>query len=267
MCTRGTDVHSRPLPSLVTRTIDPVSATPKLHPEMPRSARRNSARSCSRGEGGERRRRSLEDAIVGDLLLEELRDLVAVEVHRGGDDVARLVVRELDDPLAEVGLDDVTARRLERLVEVGLLGRHRLRLHDRARADALRDRSDVAVRLGAIARPEDMAPVRGHVVGELLEQLGQPRDHIGLDGPCRAPQAVGILERVEGGKAMLAESRRRSGEGAAQTNVGRRLGRALAERRADERVAASSVLGHGALPSSPDASTCAMWRVSIGLPS
>ena len=54
-----------------------------------------------------------------------------------------------------------------------------------------------------------------------------------------APQAVGVLERVEGGEAMLAEPRRRSGEGAAQTDVGRRLGGALAQRGADERDARS----------------------------
>ena len=45
------------------------------------------ARERGEGSGG-----GLEHASVGDLLLEELRDLVAVEVHRGGDDVARRVV-------------------------------------------------------------------------------------------------------------------------------------------------------------------------------
>ena len=46
-----------------------------------------------------------------------------------GDDVARTLRGALDDPLAEVGLGHVDATLLEVVVEVDLLGRHRLRLH------------------------------------------------------------------------------------------------------------------------------------------
>ena len=38
MCTGGAAVTRRPLPSLVTRTIEPVSATARLAPEMPTSS-------------------------------------------------------------------------------------------------------------------------------------------------------------------------------------------------------------------------------------
>src|SRR5881409_10295 len=47
-CTRGSDVVMRPLPSLVTRTTVPVSATAKLAPVIPRSAWRNFSRNSSR---------------------------------------------------------------------------------------------------------------------------------------------------------------------------------------------------------------------------
>src|SRR5207247_2236908 len=47
-CTRGSEVAMRPLPSLVTRTTVPVSATAKLAPVMPRSAVRNFSRNSSR---------------------------------------------------------------------------------------------------------------------------------------------------------------------------------------------------------------------------
>ena len=44
-CMRGIDVHMRPLPSLVTRTTVPVSATTKLAPVIPISASTNLPRS------------------------------------------------------------------------------------------------------------------------------------------------------------------------------------------------------------------------------
>ena len=47
-CTRGSEVAMRPLPSLVTRTTVPVSATAKFAPVMPRSACKNFSRSSSR---------------------------------------------------------------------------------------------------------------------------------------------------------------------------------------------------------------------------
>ncbi len=49
-CTRGTVVTMRPLPSLVTSTTLPVSATPRFTPVMPRSASRNRRRSSPRAK-------------------------------------------------------------------------------------------------------------------------------------------------------------------------------------------------------------------------
>ena len=81
MCTRGTDVQSRPFPSFVTSTIDPVSATPKLQPEMPRSAREEPVAQLLAGEGGQRLGRGLEQAVVVDL---GLQDVGAPDSGRGG---------------------------------------------------------------------------------------------------------------------------------------------------------------------------------------
>ncbi len=72
-CTRGTVVHSRPFPSFVTSTIEPVSATPKFAPETPRSARRNSARNRSRAKAASGPGAGLEDAVVGHLGLQDAR--------------------------------------------------------------------------------------------------------------------------------------------------------------------------------------------------
>ena len=80
------------------------------------------------------------------LLLEELRDLVLALVQRRSDDVRRrLVVVDLQDVLAEIGLDDRHAGALDRVVERRLLGDHRLRLDDLAHAVAARDVEHEAV--------------------------------------------------------------------------------------------------------------------------
>jgi hypothetical protein len=81
----------------MTRTIVPDSATAKLTPVMPRSAERS-------GAGGD------------------------VLVHDRRGDMAGAVVVELDDELAEVGLDDVDARLSQRRVQIELLAGHRLAL-------------------------------------------------------------------------------------------------------------------------------------------
>ena len=132
--TGGNEVTMRPLPSLVTSTSEPVSATREVDagdadvggeevlaqpgPCERVELGRLGAEVIGRGRGG----------------AEDGADRVAVAVQRGGDDVARRFAGELDDPLTEVGLDDRRAGGIERLVERDLLGRHRLRLHDRARA-------------------------------------------------------------------------------------------------------------------------------------
>ena len=62
---------------------------------------------------------------------EQPGDRVAVVVDRRGDDVRRRLPCELDDELAEVGLDDLSAVGFEDLVEMDLLAGHRLALgHD-----------------------------------------------------------------------------------------------------------------------------------------
>ena len=94
----------RPLPSLVTSTTVPVSATAKLAPVIPMSAWRNFSRSASARAtavrtSGSASKRPLE------LAREELGHLPLRLVDRGRDDVRRLLVGELDDVLAQVGLD------------------------------------------------------------------------------------------------------------------------------------------------------------------
>ena len=138
MCTRGSELTSRPLPSFVTRQTEPVSPTPKLAPgdadvgveeDLPElAARRLRERLELRRDGLALDRR------------EELGDVLGRLLDRGRDDVDGVLAGELDDVLAEIGLDDAHPGRLERVVEPDLLGHHRLRLRGELRAGATRRR-------------------------------------------------------------------------------------------------------------------------------
>ena len=108
-CTLGRDVHRRPLPSLVTSTSEPVSATAKFTPEIPMSAAQELAPQPLPGEGAQL------VAVVGQRAapagsVNSRATSSRGLVHRRGDDVRRRLVGQLDDVLAEVGLDHLDAR-------------------------------------------------------------------------------------------------------------------------------------------------------------
>jgi hypothetical protein len=101
----GMVVTMRPLPSLVTRQMPPVSATPKLTPLMPISAVRKTSRKHFASGGGE----CGNVFSVGDaeLFVKELCDLFFFQMRRRRDDVTRLLAAQLHDVFAEVGFDDL----------------------------------------------------------------------------------------------------------------------------------------------------------------
>ena len=70
---------------------------------------------------------------------EEIGDVFGRLLDRGRDDVDGVLARELEDVLAEVGLDGADPDRLERFVQADLLGQHRLRLGHELRAGVLGD--------------------------------------------------------------------------------------------------------------------------------
>src|SRR5918994_1102134 len=137
MCTRGRAVTRRPLPSLVTSTIEALAGKPD----------QRDGRGAEIGGGA-------------DGVDEQVVDLVSVAVQSGGDDVARGLFGQLDDPLAEVGLDHRGARGLERAVELDLLGGHRLGLGDPRGAVALHDLDHVAAGGGGGRGPPPPGPPR-----------------------------------------------------------------------------------------------------------
>ena len=161
MWTRGRICVRSPLPSLVTMTEVPVSATRKLAPVMPTSAARKRWRSTARaspssadrlGEVAVGREVGVDAAEIG-------LDLLLGEVHGRRDDVARRLVAELDDVFAEIGLDRLDAVLLEVLVEADLLGDHRLALGDGPRAGLAADvEDDVARLVGGLGVVHDRRP-------------------------------------------------------------------------------------------------------------
>ncbi len=82
-------------------------------------------------------RRGVVVVVAEALALEAPRDVAPVLVEDRLYDVARVIVVDLDDVFAEVGLDGGDAVGLEVVVEVDLLGDHALRLHDLLRAGGL----------------------------------------------------------------------------------------------------------------------------------
>ena len=77
-CTGGSAVTRRPLPSLVTSTIEPVSATAMLAPVMPTSAARNTSRSRPRAKPTSSVGLGAERGFGADRVDEQVVDLVAV---------------------------------------------------------------------------------------------------------------------------------------------------------------------------------------------
>jgi hypothetical protein len=146
------------------------------------------------------------------LLREDLRHLLLREVDGGHHHVRRALPGELDDPLAEVGLPHADAARLEVRVEVDLLGRHRLRLHDPPHAARAAEAQDVVPHLRRIGGAEDRRPgarrLRLELPGELVEA---PGGAVHLDKPVA--QGLGSIPRTPRprGRVRLAEAVERAG--------------------------------------------------------
>ena len=124
----GSAQVSRPLPSFVTSTIEPVSAMAKFAPEMPTSASANFCRSARRANWASACALGRQPLAGG--LAQDVGDLLGRKVNRRRDDVRRPMPGKLNDVFAEVGFDRFDAGRFERVIEMNLLAGHRLRFDD-----------------------------------------------------------------------------------------------------------------------------------------
>src|SRR3954468_13410143 len=154
---------------------------------------------------------------------EQVRDLVLGHVDRRADQVARPLVGELDDVLAEVGLDRLDAVSLEVGVEADLLGDHALALGDRAGTRRAAQVEHDGAGLGGVAGPVDLAAALADLGLERLEVEVEVGQRVVLD---RHRQ---VAEPLELGQAL-------GGAGAAPDPAGLDLGQRLLQRRVGDRA-------------------------------
>ena len=135
---------------------------------------------------------------------------------------------QLNDVFAEVGLDRLDARRLQRVVEADLLGDHRLALGDALRAHGLAEVDDDLARFVGVLRVVDFAAARADLPLVGLEIKVEVGERVILD------RAGAVAQRFELGQPRgrrrpptdeIARERHR----ALQSGVGQRLMRVLLE--------------------------------------
>ena len=107
-------------------------------------------------------------------------------------DVAGPVVAQLHDQLGQVGLDGGDALGLEMFVEADLLGGHRLDLDHFVCTGRPDQFGDNAIGLLGVAGPVHHPAVFGDVALQLLQQFGQPRQHLLFDGTAGQSQLLPV---------------------------------------------------------------------------
>ena len=202
-------------------------------------------------------------------LAELLLDVFRGQMDRRRDDVGGRLAAQLDDVFAEVGLDRLDPRRLERVVEADLLGDHRLALGDALRAHRLAEVDDDLARFLGVLRVVDFAAARANLALVGLEIEVEMGERVILD------RAGAVAQRLElgqpGGRGRpptdeIARERHR----ALQSGVGQRVMRVLFELgggRDPAHRAASGLPSPIAGPSAMPARISAMWRALTVEPS
>ena len=102
-------------------------------------------------------------------------------VDRGHDDVARWLVVELLDALAQIGLHDLDPPIREEGPHFALVGEHRLGLDQRARIARAHDVEHDLVVLGGVLGPMHVRAVARRVALEFLQVVGEMGQRVLLD--------------------------------------------------------------------------------------
>ena len=142
-----------------------------------------------------------EDAVgrqVGVHAAEIRLPILAVEVEGGGDDVRRVLLAELEDVLAEVGLDRRDAVRFQVGVDPDLLGDHRLALGDGAGAGLAADAQDHRARVLGGRAPMDRAAGALHRRGVALQVVVEVGEGVVLDVAADLAQPLELRQAGDG---------------------------------------------------------------------
>jgi hypothetical protein len=123
----------------------------------------------------------------------------------GTDDVARRLVIELLDALAEVGLHRLDAAVGEERPQLALVGQHRLALDQRRHGVRLQDLGDDLVVLGGVARPVHDHAVGDRVALELDQVVAEVAERVLLDRRGERAQLLPLGDRLRLGVALAAQ--------------------------------------------------------------
>src|SRR5260221_4435660 len=117
--------------------------------------------------------------------------------------MARILVVELLDALAEIGLDHLDPDRSHVVPEAALLGQHRLALDERLSAIVAQDGVDDLVVLGGVAGPMHLDPVRSRIGLELVEIFVEMGERVLLDRRGERPEFLPFGNAVHLAVALL----------------------------------------------------------------
>ena len=141
--------------------------------------------------------------IGADRFGKDARHVGAQLVHGRYDDVARRLVIELLDALAEVGFHDLDAAGFEKRPHVAFVGQHRLRLDQRACAARIHDLENDLVVLGSVPCPMHVNAVARRVGLEFLEVVGEVGQRVFLDLRGQRPERLPFVELYAFAVALL----------------------------------------------------------------
>ena len=117
--------------------------------------------------------------------------------------MARILIVELLDALAEIGLDHLDADRGHVGPEAALLGQHRLAFDQQLRAVVAQNAVHDLVVLGTVACPMHVDPIRSRIGLELVEILVEMGERVLLDRRSERPKLLPFGNAVHLAVALL----------------------------------------------------------------
>ena len=210
------------------------------------------------------RQRSRFGGQVAVRLAKILLDVVLRDMDCRRNDVRGGLAAKLDDVFAEVGLDRLHPRRLDRVVEPDLLRDHRLALGDALRPERLAEVDDDPARLLGVLCVMNVAAALVHLALVGFEIEVEMGERMVLDGARAVAQGLELRQPLGRGRAPAGEVARMD-ERALQARVGQRVMDVLLELRASWRrrssagpVCGSPIAGPSAMPARTSATCLAL---------
>ena len=133
------------------------------------------------------------------------RNVAAQFVYRWDNDMARRLVVELLNTLAQIGLNDLDSAPFEEGAHIAFLSQHGLALDQRFGLSRQEDVVDDLIVLGRVARPMDFNAIPDRVAFELFEVVGLMRERVLLDVRGELTQFLPFGDAVRLAVALLAQ--------------------------------------------------------------